>query len=134
MAVLIFYMMLDSSTKARELQGQCHSVAKIINSGMHTKITDDITKSTTDKYQWPENCQNMKVLKINSELWWKLTSTTLSSDIKFENSQALIMKAVVSISSLMEKFTKPNSGLPLHECREWITDYKEWSHRPYHYL
>ena len=91
-------------------------VAKVVNSGWRTKVTEDMTKTVTDKYHRPQNCVNLNVPKINPELWSKLKSSTRSVDIKLQQTQCLIMKAIIPLAQLVDKISG-NCEMPAGDKR-----------------
>lgn len=45
------------------------TLAKVLNSGVRSKIDRNVAKELCNKYQRPENCEALKVPKLNKELW-----------------------------------------------------------------
>ena len=86
-------------------------VAKVLNSGWRTKVTEDMTKSVTEKYHRPLNCSNLTVPKVNTELWPKLKGSSRSCDIKMQQTQSLVMKAAIPLAQLLDKISSSSAGI-----------------------
>ena len=63
----------------------------------------------------PENIEGLKVSKVNTEIWKKISQSTKHSDIRFQNLQNLILNSQNIICFLLDYFSK---GAKLTESQE----------------
>lgn len=70
-------------------------------------------KTLTDAYHRPQNCEELTTIKVNPEIWAKLTPETRSKDIRLQKTQARLNKAVMALSTVAETLlTEKGSGQP----------------------
>ena len=56
------------------------------------KLSTDKIKSLVDKYKQPQNCSEIKTIKVNPEIWSQRSSTKRETDLKISNLQQIIRK------------------------------------------
>ena len=56
------------------------------------KLSTDKIKSLVDKYKQPQNCSDIKTIKVNPEIWNQMSSTKRETDLKISNLQQIIRK------------------------------------------
>ena len=56
------------------------------------KLSSDKIKSFSDKYKQPQNCSDIKGIKVNPEIWSQLNAKKKKADLKIANLQQVIRK------------------------------------------
>ena len=56
------------------------------------KLSSDKIKSFSDKYKPPQNCSDIKGIKVNTEIWSQLSAKKKKTDLKISNLQQVIRK------------------------------------------
>ena len=60
------------------------------------KMSDEVLKQKQDKYKNPQNC-DLKVPRVNSEIWSVLDTGERSSDLKKQKTQKTLIKGIIAI-------------------------------------
>lgn len=97
------------------------NLAKLVNAGLRSKTDDDKMKELTDKHHKPENCQNLKVSKVNPGIWKQMSTTARDTDAKLQRGQFLQAKAIVPVLYLVDmllKHCKAKTPLNMQEVNE----------------
>lgn len=69
-------------------------LAKVINSSFQIRPSEEKAKTLCVMYYKPQNCPNMKVPRINEEIWPSLKKKAQSIDFKIQRSQNNVLKAL----------------------------------------
>ena len=89
-------------------------LVEIINERWASKLSDNNLKELSQKYDRPENCDKLAVLKVNPEIWGKLTHYGKKQDLRLSAIQSMTVKvgAVIaqSVQNLMDFWTKGTNG------------------------
>lgn len=56
------------------------------------KLSSDKIKSLTDKYKQPQNCSDIKAIRVNPEIWSQMNAKKRKTDLKISNLQQIIRK------------------------------------------
>ena len=76
-------------------------LADIVNKRWTSKLEETKLKDKLLKYNRPDNCEQLKVPKVNPEIWSKLKHGTRSTDLRLAN----IPKVLVKVGSAVVKST-----------------------------
>lgn len=60
------------------------------------KLTSDKIKGLVEKYKCPQNCPDLKSIKVNPEIWAQIDSHKRKSDLNHSNIQQMIRKITVA--------------------------------------
>lgn len=107
--------LLDELSQPNEYGPQ---VEKITAQAFQAIPTYQITKEAYEKwkaeYKTPENCQNLLVPMVNSEIWNSLPMSAKSSDAKYQAMQQTLMRSMIAQTRAMDVIIKstPRSTLP----------------------
>lgn len=67
-------------------------LATILNGSMTKPLHDEKLKSLMDQHPLPNNCESLAALKVNPEVWAKMTPPTRSKDIKLKRVERFCLK------------------------------------------
>ena len=73
------------------------SLAKVANKSFKKKMSDEKFKGKLDKYLKLDNCEQLRVPTVNSEIWKRLPSQAKESDLKTAKVQRTIVKAAMAM-------------------------------------
>ena len=90
-------------------------VAKCIDNACMKKPVKDQLSKIQAKYLHPENCEYLKVPRVNPELWDDLLDEVKSRDVGFQAFQKGLIKGIVPVASLASKLVeaKKNEALSI---------------------
>ena len=77
-------------------------LAGIITTLCQKRLTDDVVKGKLAAYVRPANLPSLSVVKVNHEVWSKLSSVTRSRDIKIQRVTNLITQSMVAVTSVAD--------------------------------
>lgn len=77
-------------------------LAKMINNLLTTKHPEEKLKEKQTFYSRPENCDKMVSMRVNPEIWDKISPASRSRDLRLQNKQASIMKGIAPIVQNLE--------------------------------
>ena len=77
-------------------------LAGIITTLCQKRLTDDVVKGKLAAYVRPCNCPILSVVKVNQEVWSKLSSVTRSRDIKIQRVTNVITQSMVAVASVAD--------------------------------
>ncbi|KAL3859104.1 hypothetical protein ACJMK2_009337, partial [Sinanodonta woodiana] len=100
-----------------------YKLAEVLNKGLHMLITSDKLKSMQEKYPRPGNCGNLKVPRINSEVWHAMSKQARSVDILLQKLQNQLGHVLVPTLRVLELFLKQINNLrelPLDSVRDLV--------------
>ena len=78
----------DDATGAKVQQ----ELADIAIKRWDKKLSSDKIKSLADKYKQPENCSDIKAIRVNPEIWSQMNAKKRKTDLKISNLQQIIRK------------------------------------------
>lgn len=83
-------------------------LSKVVNSGIRSQIDRSVAKEMSAKYNRPENCEAMKVPRVNKELWntTSLAKSSKEMDKSFQTTQRYLNQGLVPLVMLMNKMLK----------------------------
>ena len=67
-------------------------MADIAQKRWDKKLSSDKIKSLDEKYKQPQNCSDIKGIKVNPDIWSRLTAKQRKTDLEISNLQQLIRK------------------------------------------
>ena len=90
-----------------DLDDQCGSLvgdklAAMLNKMARSKLTEEKLKEKLNKYSRPQNCENLVGAKVNPEIWSKIRPEIRSHDLKMQNIQNTILKAITPLAHLSD--------------------------------
>ena len=88
------------------------TLAKVVDSGIRSKIDRSIAKEISQKYQRPENCQSLKVPKLNKELWATaaINKFTKEQDKMLQGTQKYLNQGLIPLVQLMDNLLNDNTA------------------------
>ena len=93
---------------------------------MHEKPAKEQFSKIQVKYLRPENCEYLKVRRVNAKLWDDLLDKVKSRDVGFQAFQKGLIKGIVPIASLASKLveTKKNKAqsIPVADAYDLAID------------
>ncbi|KAL3865685.1 hypothetical protein ACJMK2_043049 [Sinanodonta woodiana] len=100
-------------------------LAEVLNKGLRSQLTSDKLKSVQDKYPRPANCGNLKVPRINIEVWHAMSKQAKSVDIllqKLQNQLGHILVPTLRVLELFKNHRNNLRELPLDSVRDLVMD------------
>lgn len=88
------------------------TLATVVNSGVRAKIDRKVAKELCEKYQRPENCEALKVPKLNKELWTTgaLGKFSKERDKMIQTAQRYLNHGLMPLVQLMEDLLKDENS------------------------
>ena len=88
------------------------TLAKVVDSGIRSKIDRSIAKEIPQKYQRPENCQLLKVPKLNKELWATAAINKFTKEqVKMlQGTQKYLNQGLIPLVQLMNNLLNDNTA------------------------
>lgn len=77
-------------------------LAEIVDGRFKAKLTPELQKSKFEAYNRPQNCDNLVVPTINSEIWNKLPQEAMKADLKLQHIQRAVVKAATAAARAAE--------------------------------
>lgn len=74
-------------------------------------MSSEKIKSFTDKYKQPQNCSDIKGIKVNPEIWSQLNAKKRKTDLKISNLQQVICKITFATLPATNVLIQNSSGL-----------------------
>ena len=75
------------------------------------KLSSDKIKSLSDKYKQPQNCSDIKGIKVNPEIWSQLNAKKKKTDLKMSNLQQVIRKITFATLQTTNVLIRNPTGL-----------------------
>ena len=75
------------------------------------KLSTDKIKSFSDKYKQPQNCYDIKGIKVNPEIWSQLNAKKKKVDLKISNLQQVIRKTTFATLQTTNVLVQNPTGL-----------------------
>jgi len=73
------------------------AIANIINTFLNEKTPDEKVTKTCQAYAIPQNVWGVAMLKVNPQLWGKLSPNTRSNDLGHQKIQSRLSKVLIPI-------------------------------------
>ena len=88
------------------------TLANVVDSGIRAQIDRSLAKEACNKYARPENCQALRVPKINKELWntSSLAKATKEQDKAFQTTQKYLNQGLIPLVQLMDGLLKDENA------------------------
>ena len=88
------------------------TLANVVDSGIRAQIDRSLAKEACNKYSRPENCQALRVPKINKELWntSSLAKATKEQDKAFQTTQKYLNQGLIPLVQLMDGLLKDENA------------------------
>ena len=95
-------------------------LADIINKRWATKFSDSNFKDRMEKYERPENCDKVLVLRVNQEIWARLSNQAKRNDLRLASVQKVLVKIGAILAQCADKLMTArlehtNGGKMSHE-------------------
>ena len=81
----------DKEEKGEDLSDE---VAKVVNRGIGSKMTEQQIKSVVEKVLIPKNCNDLRVPKCNEEVWTILPDAAKFNDKRLTKSMEILIKSI----------------------------------------
>ena len=81
---------------------EINNIIIIITTLCQKRLTDDVVKGKLAAYVRPANLPSLSVVKVNHEVWSKLSSVTRSRDIKIQRVTNVITQSMVAVTSVAD--------------------------------
>lgn len=78
-------------------------LAPRVNSACTTKPFDSKIKEIEDRYQTPQNCHLLVVLKVNLEFWFDLQKSVRVKDLSLQEIQKYVVKTTQPLIIALDK-------------------------------
>lgn len=107
------------------------TLAKVVNSGVRSKIDRNVAKELCNKYQRPENCEALKVPKLNKELWitGSLNKFSKEQDKMVQTAQKYLNQGLIPLVQLMESLLKEEKSNKLFKLARDSFQMLAYAHR-----
>ena len=70
-------------------------VAELLKKRWGKKLNPEKIKEIVAKHKWPANCPELKLIRVNPEIWGQLTTTQKKADLKLANFQQLVCNVTI---------------------------------------
>ena len=74
-----------------------------------TSLSEEKIKEKHEKYNRPENCENLINTRVNPEIWTKVRSNTRSRDLKMQKLETSLLKSMIPIVKMSDKLLELKS-------------------------
>ena len=78
-------------------------LASLVDKMVKTSLSDEEIKEKHEKYNRPENCENLINTRVNPEIWSKVRSNTRSRDLKMQKLETSLLKSMIPIVKMSDK-------------------------------
>ena len=73
-------------------------------------LSEEKIREKHDKYNRPENCENLINTRVNPEIWSKVRSNTRSRDLKIQKLETSLLKSMIPIVKMSDKLVELKSN------------------------
>ena len=73
-------------------------LASLVDKMVKTSLSEEKTKEKNEKYNRPENCENLINTRVNPEIWSKIRSNTRSRDLKMQKLETSLLNSMIPIA------------------------------------
>ena len=85
-------------------------LASLVDKMVKTSISEEKTKEKNEKYNRPENCENLINTRVNPEIWSKIRSNTRSRDLKMQKLETSLLRSMIPIVKMSDKLLELKSS------------------------
>ena len=78
-------------------------LASLVDKMVKTSLSEEKIKEKHEKYNRPENCENLINTRVNPEIWSKVRSNTRSRDLKIQKLETSLLKSMIPIVKMSDK-------------------------------
>ena len=75
-----------------------------------TSLSEEKTKWKHEKYNRPENCNNLIRTRVNTEIWSKVISNTWPRDLRMQKLEANLLRSMIPIVKVADKLLELRSN------------------------
>jgi len=106
---------LEELSKLYESEGKVSDpinakLASLVDKMVKTSLSEGKIKEKHDKYNRPENCENLINTRVNPEIWSKVRSNTRSRDLKMRKLETSLLKRMIPIVKMSDKLLELKSN------------------------
>ena len=107
------------------------NLAKMLNRGIGNNFSIKTALEFGDNYKSPENCEFLRVPKLNEELYFEESISTMykKSDGMLQNTQMLLMKGMITLVQLMDKLLKSEEDSEIFDLATDSLQLLAYTHR-----
>ena len=80
-----------------------------LHESVKTSLSEEKIKEKHEKYNRPENCENLINTRVNPEIWTKVRSNTRSRDLKMQKLETSLLKSMIPIVKMSDKLLELKS-------------------------
>ena len=95
------YQIYDSEGTVSDLVNA--KLASLNDKLVKTSLSEEKTKEKHDKYNRPENCENLIRTRVNTEIWSKVISNTRPRDLMMQKLETNLLKSMIPIVKVADK-------------------------------
>ena len=77
-------------------------LASLVDKMVKTSLSEEKIKEKHEKYNRPENCENLINTRVNPEIWTKVRPNTRSRDLKMLKLETSLLKSMIPIVKMSE--------------------------------
>ena len=85
-------------------------LASLVDKMVKTSLSEGKIKEKHEKYNRPENCENLINTRVNPEIWSKVRSNTRSRDLKMQKLETSLLKSMIPIVNMSDKLLELKSN------------------------
>ena len=85
-------------------------LASLVDKMVKTSLSEDKLKEKHEKYNRPENCENLINTRVNPEIWSKIRSNTRSRDLKMQKLETSLLKSMIPVVKMSDKLLELKSN------------------------
>ena len=85
-------------------------LASLVDKMVKTSLSEEKVKEKHEKYNRPENCENLINTRVNPEIWTKVRSNTRSRDLKMQKLETSLLKSMIPIVKMSDKLLELKSN------------------------
>ena len=85
-------------------------LASLVDKMVKTSLSEEKLKEKHEKYNRPENCENLINTRVNPEIWSKIRSNTRSRDLKMQKLETSLLKSMIPIVKMSDKLVELKSN------------------------
>ena len=85
-------------------------LASLVDEMVKTSLSGEQIKEKHEKYNRPENCENLINTRVNPEIWTKVRSNTRSRDLKMQKLETSLLKSMIPIVKMSDMLLELKSN------------------------
>ena len=92
-------------------------LAKIVGNLVKVRLPDDKLRDKQSAFLTPNNCPALVPVRVNPEIWDKLSPNTKSRDVKSQRTQTSVVSAMLAVAQTADTLVRASrTGKPLSEA------------------